>query len=157
MTLALEVLTATVMACAPLVAPDTAIKLIRHESGGNPYAIGINGPYKLSSQPTTQQQAVATAHAILKLPGVKSIDVGLAMINNTNFSRFGLTIETAFDQCSNVSAMQRHLQDSYQRAASTHGHGQKALQAALSEYNTGHQTRGLTNGYVRKIYLQPMK
>ena len=54
-------LLSAVLACAPHVHPDTALRIIHHESGGNPYAIGINGPWMLSRQPTSKAQAIATA------------------------------------------------------------------------------------------------
>lgn len=157
MALSVNVLLALVTSCAPLVAPETALKLIRAESGGNPWAIGVNGPYAVQPQPQTASQAIATAQALLRLPGVRSIDVGLAMINSSNFQRLGLDLERAFDPCTNLAAMQTHLHQSFSRAASEHGPGQRALQQALSEYNTGHRTRGIDNGYVRRIYQQPIQ
>lgn len=157
MGLALDSLTALIVACAPQVAPDTAVKIIRTESGGNPYAIGVNGPYVVRPQPRNKEQAVATAQKLLSLPGVRSIDVGLGQINSDNFRWLGLTLESAFDHCTNVRSMQTVLVKSYERHAKTKGPGQAALQAALSEYNTGHPQRGLRNGYVQKIYMQPVK
>ncbi len=152
-----DALVMLVLACAPLVAPETAVKLVMTESGGNPWAIGVNGPYVVRPQPTTQSQAIGTARTLLRMPGVRSIDVGLAMINSSNFDRLGLTLEQAFDPCVNLGAMQAHLHESFTRAASEHGPCQAALQQALSEYNTGHRTRGIANGYVKKVYLQPIR
>ncbi|MFY7808518.1 MAG: lytic transglycosylase domain-containing protein [Fimbriimonadaceae bacterium] len=153
----LESLAALIISCAPMVAQDTAIKIIRHESGGNPYAIGVNGPYVVRPQPLNKEQAVATARKLLTLPGVRSIDVGFGQINSDNFSWLGLTVESAFDGCTNIRSMQTILVNSYERHAKRLGPGQAALQATLSEYNTGHPERGLRNGYVRKIYMQPIK
>lgn len=153
----LETLTALIMACAPMVAPETGLKVVRHESGGNPFAIGVNGPYAVRPQPGTKDQAVATAAALLRMPGVKSIDLGLAMINSANLPRLGITMEDAFEPCTNLNAMQRVLLPSYQKWAGVLGQGDSALQAALSEYNTGHPTRGVGNGYVYKIYIQPVR
>ena len=156
-TLPLEALTALILACAPMVAPDTGVKIVRHESGGNPYAIGVNGPYVVRPQPGTKTQAVTTAATLLRMPGVKSVDLGLAMISSENLTRLGMTVEDAFEPCTNLSAMQRVLLPSYQKWAAVLGQGDRALQAALSEYNTGHPTRGLGNGYVYKIYVQPVR
>jgi type IV secretion system protein VirB1 len=157
MSLSLEALTALLVACAPMVAPEMGVKVVRHESGGNPYAIGVNGPFVVRPQPRTKEQAVATAAALLRLPGVKSIDLGLAMINSANLPRLGLKVEDAFDACTNLTAMQRVLLPSYQKWAATLGQGDTALHAALSEYNTGHPKRGVGNGYVNKIYMQPVR
>jgi type IV secretion system protein VirB1 len=157
MSLSLEALTALVVACAPMVALETGIKVVRHESRGNPFAIGVNGPYVVRPQPTTKAQAVATATALLGMPNVKSVDLGLAMINSKNLQRLGMQVEDAFDPCTNLAAMQRVLLPSYQRWAQVLGEGDAALHAALSEYNTGHPNRGVGNGYVQKIYIEPVR
>jgi len=155
--MALQALASLIVACAPLVAPETGVRLVRLESGGNPYAIGVNGPYVVRPQPTTREQALATANQLLRMPDVKSIDMGLAMINSGNLARLGLTMEQAFDACANLGAMQRVLLPAYEKWAAVMGTGDAALQAALSEYNTGHPTRGLGNGYVHRIYVQPLQ
>ena len=157
MNLSLDVLTSLLITCAPLVSPETGVKLVRHESAGNPFAIGVNGPYVVRPQPTSAQQGIATAYALLSTPGVRSIDIGLGMINSETLKRRGMTIEQAFEPCTNLATMQNVLLPSYQRWAAVHGPGDVALQKALSEYNTGNAQRGFTNGYVRRIYMQPVK
>ncbi|MBD8051098.1 lytic transglycosylase domain-containing protein [Limnohabitans radicicola] len=149
-----ELLLTLTLACAPQVHPDTALRLIRHESGGNPYAIGINGPYRLSPQPSSKSQAVATANMLLQA-GL-SIDMGLGMINSKNLKSLGLSVESVFDPCTNLQAMQTILQAGYSRAVKTHGPGQKSLIAALSEYNTGHPVNGIKNGYVARVFATPV-
>ena len=67
-------------------------------------------------------------------------------LNTNNLSRLGLTLEDAFEPCRNLDARQKVLLTSYQ--------GDTALQKALSEYNTESPMRGMSNGYVLKIYLQ---
>ena len=158
MALSLPVGTLTLLlsACAPQVAPETGLRLVQHESRGNPYAIGVNGPYVVRPQPVTATQAVATAKLLLGLPGVRSIDMGLGMINSSHLPRLRLSLEQVFEPCTNLQVMQSVLLPSYERAVRVHGPGQQALQRALSEYNTGHPSRGLANGYVRKVYLQPV-
>lgn len=154
--LSLSALTLLLVSCAPQVALETGLRLVRHESGGNPYAIGVNGPYVVRPQPGSAAQAVATGRLLLGLPGVRSIDVGLGMINSSNWAQMGLSLEQVVEPCTNLQAMQSVLLPSYQRAVRVHGPGQQALQRALSEYNTGHPSRGIANGYVRKVYLQPV-
>lgn len=156
-----EVLLSLTLACSPMVHPDTALRLVKHESGNNPYAININGPYRLSPQPTSFAQAVATAQMLLNA-GL-SIDMGLGQINSRNLSWLGLTLDTVFEPCRNLQAMQVVLLKGYEKAARTHGPGQQALVAALSSYNTGHPEYGIRNGYVAAVFktrvtpFMPMK
>lgn len=157
MALPLDALMALLVSCSPLVAPDTGVKLVRHESGGNPFAIGVNGPFIVRPQPSSAAQAVATTKYLLKMPEVRSVDLGLGMINTNNLAWLGLTIEQAFEPCKNLGAMQTVLLGSYRRWERVHGPGEMALQKALSEYNTGSPSKGMLNGYVRKIYMQPVK
>ena len=56
-----ETVLSLALICAPQVHPQTVLHLVKHESGNNPYAIGINGPYRLSRQPQNVNEAVATA------------------------------------------------------------------------------------------------
>jgi type IV secretion system protein VirB1 len=81
-----------------------------------------------------------------------SIDMGLGQINSRNLSWLGLTLESVFDPCRNLQAMQAVLLSGYEKAAKTHGPGQQALVAALSAYNTGHPERGVRNGYVASVF-----
>jgi type IV secretion system protein VirB1 len=123
----------------------------------SPFAIGVNGPYVVRPQPSSAQQGIATAYALLRTPGVRSIDIGLGMINSETLKRRGMTIEQAFEPCTNLATMQAVLLTSYQRWAAVHGPGDTALQKSLSEYNTGNSQSGFVNGYVRRIYMQPVK
>ena len=144
-----EIILSLSLACAPQVHPQTALHLIKHESGNNPYAIGVNGPYRLARQPKNKIEAVLTARYLLERG--HSIDMGLAMINYKNLSWLGLTVESVFEPCENLKAMQTVLMGSYERAIVKYGPGGRALAQALSEYNTGHPKRGIDNGYVEKI------
>lgn len=155
MSLAPELLLSFTIACAPLVHPETALRVVKHESGGNPYAIGINGPYRLSYQPKTREQAVATANMLL-MQGL-SIDMGLGQINSRNLSWLGLTLDSVFDPCTNLRAMQAILTAGYAKAMKRHGNSQQALVEALSEYNTGHPVNGIRNGYVAAVVRTPLK
>lgn len=135
--------------CAPMVAPRTLMTIVRAESGFRPYAIGVNGKSRLTRQPQTQAEAIAVAINLIG-KGI-SIDLGLAQINSANLPVLGLSIEDAFDPCKNLNAAARLLQSDYQRALSAGYLGDKALVAALSTYNTGSFTKGINNGYVRKV------
>jgi type IV secretion system protein VirB1 len=154
MTLAPELLLTLSLSCAPMVHPQTTLKIVSHESNGNPYAIGINGPYKVSPQPSSKSQAIAVAKILLNAGA--SIDMGLAMINSANLKKLGLTVETVFDPCTNLQAMQTILSAAYAKAAKRHGPGQMALAEALSEYNTGNAVSGFHNGYVASVFRAQM-
>lgn len=142
-------LAAIVLACAPSVAPETTFAIIQHESGGNPFAIGINRGDRLERQPRSIEEAVSWARW-LQERGM-NFDAGLMQINSENWAWLGLSPETVFDPCTNIAAGAKVLMGNYERAVRTHGHGQEALRAALSAYNTGSMTRGITNGYVARV------
>lgn len=141
-----------VLACAPLIAPDTAMAVIEVESARNPWAIGVVGN-ALTRQPASGEEALATAQA-LRSQGW-DFSVGLAQINQRNFPRLGLTVHSAFDPCTNLQAMQTLLVDCFLRAEARRtaaaGHEDAAsapaqqhrLHRALSCYYSGNFQTGL--------------
>jgi type IV secretion system protein VirB1 len=147
-----------IQACAPLVAPDTAMALVHTESAGNPYAIGVVGN-ALTRQPRNAPEALATA-AELERQGW-DYSVGLAQINRRNFARLRLTLASAMEPCTNLRAMQTLLVDCFGRADLTasaterggpdHRHSaetahreQHRLRRALSCYYSGNFKTGFT-------------
>lgn len=138
------------MTCAPQVAPQTIQAIIQVESSGNPLAIGINGPFKLSRRPVDVQDAARLAKVYIKAG--YSVDLGLMQINSSNLKGLGYTVEQMFDPCTNIQAGASILQRGYQGATKRYGEGQAALRAALSAYNTGNYEDGFKNGYVAKYY-----
>lgn len=138
------------MTCAPQVAPQTIQAIIQVESGGNPLAIGINGPVQLSRRPVDASDAARLVRFYIKAG--YSVDLGLMQVNSGNLKGLGYTVEQMFDPCTNIQAGARILQRGYQGAAKHYGQGQNALQAALSAYNTGNYEDGFKNGYVAKYY-----
>nr|WP_294867684.1 lytic transglycosylase domain-containing protein [uncultured Pseudogulbenkiania sp.] len=151
MPISAEALTALLIACAPAVHPTTGAAVVRHESGGELWALGVNGG-KVRPQPKTAAQAAAAAR-IWIAQGV-TVDLGLAQINSRTAARLGFTIEQVLDPCTNLRAMQQVLVENYRSGAALKGAGQGALEAALSTYNTGSPTRGMSNGYVGKVLEQ---
>ena len=144
-------LTALVLACAPLVAQDTARALIQVESSGNPFAVGVVGG-ALVRQPTNLPEAVATV-AALEAAGW-NYSVGLGQINKRNFQRYGLSPATAFEPCANLTAMQGILGECFSRAsrrADRHPTPQAALRNAFSCYYSGNFQTGHLHGYVGKV------
>lgn len=144
--------TATILAlaaqCAPEVAPSTLHAVVLTESGGNPFAIGINGGAQLKRQPRTASEAALTAKALLSSGA--NIDMGLGQINSSNMRWLKLTVEDAFDSCKNLKAAGQVLAANY-RSAVALGKRQP-LASALSAYNTGTMTKGFSNGYVAKVF-----
>lgn len=135
--------------CAPGVHPITLSAVVRQESSGNPYAIGVNGGAQLARQPRTREEAVATALK-LKRQGI-DFDSGLGQVNVRNVGWLGVSVADLFDPCVNLRSAAAVLTDCYGRATKAGIRGQAAIHAALSCYNTGTLTRGLANGYVAKV------
>jgi type IV secretion system protein VirB1 len=150
MTTAMDTATllALLMACAPQIHAGTAHALVSVESAANPYAIGVVGG-ALVRQPTTRAEAIATARA-LQTQGW-DFSVGLAQINQRNFVRLGLTVESAFEPCANLRAMQTVLVECFDRATPHAPTDAAALRNALSCYYSGNFSTGLRHGYVRKV------
>jgi type IV secretion system protein VirB1 len=150
---------ALALVCAPQVHVETTQALVRVESGFNPFAIGIVGG-ALLRQPRQRAEALATAKALQA--GGWNFSVGLGQINVGNFARLGLTIDSAFEPCTNLAAMQSVLGECFERAralnptpsnepsnpAST---DQAALRQALSCYYSGNFGTGFRHGYVRRV------
>lgn len=142
---------ALALACAPQVHLTTAHALVAVESAFNPWAIGVVGG-SLQRQPRHRTEALATAQA-LRVTG-RNFSVGLGQINLGNFQRLGLSLESAFEPCSNLAAMQTVLSECFERArrkSPSRSGDQAALRAALSCYYSGNFTTGFHHGYVGRV------
>lgn len=142
---------ALVLACAPQVHADTARAVVSVESAFNPWAIGVVGG-ALERQPRNRAEAVATVKALQSAGW--NFSVGLAQINVGNFERLGLTVDSAFDPCTNLAAMQSVLAECFERVGalrSAPSTGQAALRRALSCYYSGNFSSGFAHGYVRRV------
>jgi len=142
---------ALVLACAPQVHANTAHALVSVESGFNPWAIGVVGG-TLLRQPRQRAEAQATARALQA--GGWNFSVGLGQINAGNFTRLGLTLDTAFEPCTNLRAMQAVLTECFARANAAGGPAasdQATLRRALSCYYSGSFATGFRHGYVRRV------
>ncbi len=138
-----------VAACAPWVAHATLAALVGTESAYQPWAIGINGGHTLARQPRTQEEAVASAKTLIALG--HNIDLGLGQLNSATLARIGLPVEQAFDPCTNIAVAATLLATHYRTARTRGMEEQAALHAALSAYNTGSMTNGITSGYVQRV------
>ena len=133
--------------CAPSVAPETVLAIVRTESRGHPFALGVNG----ARQPAPSTNAVAAATTARRyIAAGYSVDLGLGQINSRNMGALGLTWETVFDPCTNIAALGQILTQNY-NAVKPGRDPQSALRVALSLYNTGSTVRGFRNGYVAKV------
>lgn len=145
MSLAGPTIAALSLACAPQVAAETTLALVAAESDGNAFAIGVVGG-QLERQPRHRAEAIATARA-LAADGW-NFSLGLAQINRHNLERLGLTIESAFEPCPNLRAMQAVLLECLKRTAAP---PQQALRQALSCYYSGNLVTGFEHGYVQRV------
>ncbi len=142
-----------VLACAPQVHAGTASALVQVESAFNPWAIGVVGG-ALERQPRNRAEAIATARYLREAGW--NFSVGLAQINVGNFTRLGLTLESAFDACTNLAAMQTVLVDCFDRATAIAPPAlpdQPALRRALSCYYSGNFSTGVQQGYVQQVVV----
>ena len=141
---------ASLLACAPNVAPATLEAVINVESGGNPLALNVNG---LSVQPPPARDIREAAKVAASfIARGYSVDLGLMQVNSRNLVTLGLTVQQVLDPCTNIRGGATILTADYAEAVRTRGEGQSALQAALSAYNTGDFYRGFANGYVARYY-----
>lgn len=142
-------------ACAPHVAPATLASIVRVESSGNPIAINVNTirgrpRYPVPRIRSADHAASVAHHAISQ---GYNVDLGLMQINSRNLRGLGYSVEQMLnDQCLNVKAGAQILTENYTRAARERGHGQDALLAALSAYNTGNFQNGFRNGYIARYF-----
>ncbi|OYY32838.1 MAG: hypothetical protein B7Y58_09505 [Halothiobacillus sp. 35-54-62] len=129
--------------CAPNVAPQTLAAIVRVESGGNPWRIGINGNYTLPRQPQNKAEAVREANRLIGLG--YNIDLGLMQINVKNLGMLNLSVDEVFDAGAQI------LQNFYLKSEKDIGQGQTSLKRAISAYHTGNFHNGFANGNAAKI------
>lgn len=148
--------------CAPSVHEQTMASIINTESGGYVYAVADAGPVKLpwrirkslvrSFFPSNREEAVQLAESLIAAG--HTVSLGPAQLNDRNLSKYGMTVNDAFDLCKNLSATSQLLAEYYSQAALEYGPGKTALIAAISAFNSGSFTRGLNEGYVRSVFQQ---
>lgn len=136
------------LACASQVSPLTMQAVVTRESRANPYAININGPYRLRFQPTSYAAAAVVIERLSAM-GL-NFDFGLAQTNSETVRRYKIPLADALEPCANLRVGARVLTECYARSASPDP--QARLHQALSCYNTGSLRRGIANGYVSAVY-----
>ncbi|MGI8398255.1 type IV secretion system lytic transglycosylase VirB1 (plasmid) [Agrobacterium deltaense] len=133
--------------CAPSVAPSTLGAIAKVESQFDPLVLHDNTTGETLH---CRSQADATQSVEDRLVAGHSVDVGLMQVNSKNFANLGLTPGNAIEPCASLSAA-AHLLVRHYRGGNTVESKQLALRRAISAYNTGNQTRGFANGYVRRV------
>jgi type IV secretion system protein VirB1 len=110
---AIAALSAMAQQCAPEVATEALVPLIVAESGGDPLKINVN------KGPRTNAASLADAIAIVRryVAAGYSVDIGLGQINSRNLSHLGVSIEQAFEPCTNLGLASRVLQNGYAQAS----------------------------------------
>jgi type IV secretion system protein VirB1 len=137
--------------CAPQIHPDTMERLVRTESDFNPFAIGVVRA-TLHRQPQSLDEAISTTQW-LEQHGYQ-YSVGLAQIFKGNFKKYDLTVQSAFDVCTNLRTSAAILSDCYLRSRNSQKSNntpQIALREAFSCYNSGNFSSGFKNGYVERV------
>lgn len=132
---------ALAMQCAATVHPDTAMDVVRVESGLNPYAIAEiipkeqrlkDGKSVITHLPNNKKDALSIVRNIeLKK---RRYSVGLMQITSTNFDKFNVDAEKLFNPCTNLTVFEKILTDCYTRG--------KTLKNALSCYYSGNFNTG---------------
>jgi type IV secretion system protein VirB1 len=148
--------------CAANVPVTTLEAIARTESALYPYALSINRPRQLARrqgwnrgtitlerQPISLEEAIAWTKWLLAR-GI-TVSIGLLQVNSEHAALLHLTPEQLFDPCTNLRSGAAILFASYAATARVHGEGFAALDSALSIYNTGSPSAGLTNGYVQQV------
>jgi type IV secretion system protein VirB1 len=137
--------------CAPHVAENTMMAIIKTESNSNPLAIGLNKGYRLMYQPRNINQAIKW---VMYLENHKfNFDVGITQVNIKNIHKYGYKAVDALDPCINMRIGSYILQTNYIKALALSKNKQAALYKAISAYNTGNYKHGFYNGYVQKVVL----
>lgn len=138
-----------VLECAPHVAPNTMIAVIKTESKGNPLAIGLNRGKRLAYGARSMSQAIHWVNYLER--NNYDFDVGLAQVNIRNIHKYGFHAADMLQPCNNLQIASDILRKNYHAALTGHIGANSALLKAISAYNTGNYNNGFKNGYVRKV------
>lgn len=135
--------------CAPNVAVNTMVAIVKTESNGNTLALGLNNGKKLKFQPRNYEQAVAWI-IYLDKHGY-NFDVGLGQINIRNIKKYGYKAIDMLEPCKNLNLASLILKKNFTGALLTSTTSKEALHKAISAYNTGNYHSGFSNGYVQRV------
>ncbi len=141
-------LVALSMQCAPTVAPGTLLTFAKAESGLDPLALHDNSA-GASLHAGTKDAAIVMASRLISAG--HSVDIGALQINSRNLAWLGMSLTQAFELCPSMRAGARVLHAAFDPCVDAGGEAQHCLAVAASQYNTGSQSRGFSNGYVTRI------
>lgn len=147
MSLTLAAVMALSQRCAPGIALEALVPQVQVESHFSELAIGINNGPVVRARSVPDAIDIATRY----IRAGYSVDLGLAQINSHNLRRLGLTVDQAFDPCTSLRAAEAVLTENY-NAVSDGRTQTDAIEATWSLYNSGSPSRGMRNGYVRKVW-----
>jgi len=134
----MDLLTLAVL-CGPLVNPAMTVRVIAVESAGKPYAIHDNST-GVSYDSVTGAGAFRMATTLIRAG--HRIDVGLMQISYDAWLKpTGSSVAAALDPCTNIRLGTAILSANYAHALKRPGTTTQALARALSEYNSGSETR----------------
>ena len=132
--------------------------VVRTESAFNAFALSLNYPETLAHkaglppgrlylkrQPKSAAEAERWVRELTS-EGV-SVSVGLMQVN----AESGYPIRELLNPCSNLRIGWGILRRDYERAVAVVGPGRRALRMAISAYNTGSVSAGVSNGYLRAV------
>jgi type IV secretion system protein VirB1 len=122
-----------VQRCAPHVAPRTALAIISVESKGSWWAVNDND----LETPRLATPADAIAYARRRVAEGGSIDIGIAQLNSSHLRTMHLTVDEAFEPCTNIAMGMSVLQDAWGRSVRNWGPTRYALFKAFEAYNGG--------------------
>lgn len=148
--------------CVPGAPLATLRSVVNVESAFHPFAVSINYPevagtqlgigegnVTLARQPGNLAEAVRWSRWFLA--NGQTVSVGLMQLNIEHLAAFKISLEKAFDPCTNLKVGWTIFGDKYAQASAILGKGQLAMHAALSAYNSGSLVGGFRNGYVEAI------
>lgn len=145
-------LTPIIQQCAKHTASSTMLAIIKTESGGNKFALGLNKGFKLKYQPRNEQEAISWVNYLEQ--NNYNFDIGLGQININNLHKYGYKAKDGLDPCINLQLAEKILGDNYTNAKKSSRTEQEALAKAISAYNTGNFAGGFKNGYVARVYAK---
>ena len=142
--------------CSPSHYANLMTRIVRVESDGNPFAIGVVKA-RLARQPVNLSEATATAKALID--SKYNFSIGLAQINQIHFSGLGWSNQLAegFNACNNIAAGALILDKCFTKARQYHS--QRGVdfdpstisKMAVSCYYSGDLFLGGKLGYVNKV------
>jgi type IV secretion system protein VirB1 len=149
--------------CAPSAPLATLRSIVSYQSAFHPFALTINypeaagaqlgigdGSVTLARQPGSLEEAVRWSRWFLA--NGQTVSVGLMQLSIEHLAAFKISLEKAFDSCTNLKLGWTIFGDKYAQASAILGKGQLAMQAALAAFNSGSLVGGFRSGYVEDAH-----